>query len=128
MLDLEEINNTIEELENSRTTYENCLKLASLYIVRENINFKEKPNTDENKAVYNDVVKEYSDILPAYSDYCESKRKYQMNEIPAKKVLNEMENVCNEIVEFIKTLYSSSDIVEERQYLMKMISQLNNLY
>ena len=87
MLDLEEINNTIEELENSRTTYDNCLKLASLYIVRENISPKEKPDTDENKAIYNDVVKEYSDILPAYSDYCESKRKYQMNEIPSLQQL-----------------------------------------
>ena len=33
MLNIEEINNTIEKLENEETTYSNCSKLANLYIV-----------------------------------------------------------------------------------------------
>lgn len=128
MLNLEEINNTIAELENGRTTYDNCLKLASLYIVKQNIHQTEKSNTDDFKPVYDDVVKEYSDILPAYSEYKEAKRQYQMNEISIRKVLKEMENVCEEIIEFIRILYSNSDVAEERQKIVDMISQLDKLY
>ena len=35
MLNIAEIENTIQELENGNTTFDSCIKLASLYIVRE---------------------------------------------------------------------------------------------
>lgn len=128
MLNLEEINNTITELENGHTTYENCLKLASLYIVKQNLHREKKSDTGDFSRGHDDVVKEYSDILSAYSEYCDTKRRYQMNEISIRKVLQEMKNVCDEIVEFIRILYSNSDVAEERQQIVNMISQLDTLY
>lgn len=37
MLNLREIEQAIKDLENSPTTYNNCMKLASLYIVRDTL-------------------------------------------------------------------------------------------
>lgn len=37
MLNLREIEQAIRQLENSPTTYNNCMKLASLYIVRDEL-------------------------------------------------------------------------------------------
>lgn len=37
MLNLREIEQAIKELENSSTTYNNCMKLASLYIIRDEL-------------------------------------------------------------------------------------------
>lgn len=50
MLDLETINNTIEELEKQEITFDICSKLASLYIIRDNLTRKnghKKPQTDK---------------------------------------------------------------------------------
>lgn len=107
----------IEELEDSDTTYANVADLASLYIVKDRLN-----QSNDN------VTKELNDILPAYNVYRDVKRNYQLNGIDKSKVLQQLEFVCGELSEFICMLYSNSDLEEERQYLMKMISQLNNLY
>ena len=90
MLDFEEINNTIEELENGATTFDNCMKLASLYTVREYGNC----TSDETS-------KELHDILPMYSMYCTIKRKYQMRELSQDAVIRSVQDVCQEIKEFI---------------------------
>ena len=70
MLDLEEIDKTIQELENGETNFGTCQKLSYLYIVREHF--------AKNDA----VITEYNDILPNYSKYCEIKRKFKLNELP----------------------------------------------
>ena len=41
MLNLREVEEAIRELENSSSTYNNCMKLASLYIVRDELKQKE---------------------------------------------------------------------------------------
>ena len=69
MLDMNEIYNTIEDLENENLTFDICTKLASLYILRE----YNKP-ADE-------VITEYNDILPSYRKFCDIKRGYQLSEI-----------------------------------------------
>lgn len=49
MLDLETINNTIEELEKSdKLTFDICNKLASLYIIRENLYRSRNRNKSKN--------------------------------------------------------------------------------
>lgn len=126
MLNIDEINNTIEELENASTTFDTCSKLASLYIVREFYKKPENRNGRENTADVNrDVVKELNDILPQYRQYCEIKRKYQLNELPQEPVIKEMKQVCQELQEFVQTLYSNTDLPEERHILVDTLLALS---
>lgn len=118
MLNIEEINNTIEQLENGSTTFDSCQKLASLYIVRNcYLDSLSKVVSDKNTNDL-DVIKEYSDILPEYSRYCSIKRKYQLNELGKDVVLESLKCVCKEINEFIHTLYNSTDFSEERDIII----------
>lgn len=104
MLDIEQVSDTIKELEQSDTTFDNCIKLASLYIVRNNY------PTD-------DVSTELDDILPQYKRYCTIKRNYQLGNLSKDAVISAMDKVCKEITEFINSLYSHTDMQEERDLL-----------
>ena len=114
-MDISLIDRTIEELEDSDTTFPNCADLASLYIVR---NFY-KPKS------YSSVESELNDIAPSYKKYCDIKRKYQLNEITYDHVINSMRNVCREISEFIMTLYSNTESREERELLTNLLVSLS---
>ena len=114
IMDIKIINEMIEELEDSDTTYTNVEDLASLYIVREKLNV----STDN-------VVKELNDILPAYNVYKTVKRNYQLNGIDKLKVLRQLESVCRELKDFICRLYSNSDSPEEREIIFKTIKALD---
>ena len=114
MLDLQMIDNTIEELENGDTNFTNCQKLASLYIIKQ---FNQQPT--------HEVENELNDILPSYRQYQEVKRHYQLGEVSDIQVVNSLQVVCKEISEFIHTLYSSTDMQNERDVIQNMISQLN---
>ena len=110
-MDIKDINRTIDELEKDSTTFENCEKLASLYIVRDKFN----------------TQTEFDDILPQYTKYTDIKRRYQLGEVSEKLVEKQTKMVCKEISEFIRSLYSSTDIPEERTILKNMINGLQNL-
>lgn len=118
MLDLELVENTIKELENSDTTYNNCEKLASLYIIKD---------YHSKDTVQDEVTKELSDILPHYDIYCDKKREYQVNKVGEDVVLNALNIVCKEISEFMSVLYSSTDMPEERDKLVLLITDLQNI-
>ena len=121
-MNIQEIENTITELETSDTTFSNCQKLASLYIVRHY--YKGEPQSKMNST----VVKEFNDILPMYSEYCNIKRRYQLKELTSDAVIVAIKNVSREIKEFIKTLYANVDTPEEKEELTNMIAQLKTLY
>lgn len=121
MLDLQEIENTIEALENGVTTFDNCLKLASLYIVRQNINTQV---ADANNKV---IQQELDDILPQYRKYVEVKQRYQVGELTEIAVQKAIQSVCTEISEFIQVLYSSTDMQFERDAIKDMVSTLTTL-
>ena len=119
MLDLQEINDTIESLEESNTTFDVCNKLASLYIVREYM----------HKNTYiNNVETELKDILPKYREYCNIRRKYQLGEVEEIVVQNAMQYVCKEIKEFIQTLYTATYNDTERQLIKNLISELKEVF
>ena len=120
-MNIQEIENTITELENSDTTFSNCQKLASLYIVR-------KYYTIDTSQRSSKVIKEFNDILPMYSEYCKIKRKYQLNEVSEDVVLKAISEVSREIKEFIKTLYANVDTKREKEELTNMIAELKTLY
>lgn len=117
MLNKQEINNTITQLENGDTTFDNCIKLAALYTVR---NYFITNDSKQEES----VTKELSDILPQYKIYCAVKRKYQMGEATDFRVIKAMGDLCLEISEFFSTLYSSTDMPEERQEISKLIGEL----
>ena len=128
MLNMEEIENTIETLQNGDTTFINCEKLASLYIVRDYysnaLNRLIGGQNGVEKTTEEDVRKEFTDILPHYDQYVRIKLQYQLGELSSQQVLNVLGKLCTEIREFIHTLYNSTDMPEERTLLKEMISQL----
>ena len=130
MLSLEEINNTIEDLENGSTTFDACAKLASLYIVRDNLLHKQTETGEqkEESQLEDHVESELNDILPQYKTYCEVKRRYQLNEVTEKAVYTSMQDVCREIHEFISILYSSTDTTKEREMIKNLIDQLHGTF
>ena len=115
-MDIRIINEMIEELEDSDTTYANVTDLASLYIVRD-------------KLCYIDtIVKELNDILPAYTVYKHIKRDYQLGKADKSKVINQMKYVCKEISELICTIYNNSDLEEERELILETLKNLKCKY
>ena len=112
MLNIDEVNNTIAELENGETTFDACIKLASLYTVKEHFDCNDE------------VVEEYNDILPQYRHYVEVKRKYQLGEVAETALEKQTMLVCKEISEFIQSLYSSTDMPTERNIIQDMINSL----
>lgn len=120
MLDINLIDETIKELENEDTNFSNCQKLASLYTVKE---FYEK-----HLQTADQVQLELHDILPQYNRYCEVKKKYQLGEVASEQVLDSMMLLCQEIEEFLHTLYSSTDIEPERQQLRGLIQSLSTSF
>ena len=119
MLDLQEINNTIESLENGITTFDVCNKLASLYIVREYM---------QKSAHNNNVETELKDILPRYREYCDIRRRYQLGEVGEIAVQNAMQYVCKEIKEFMQSLYTSTYNDSERAMLRNLIADLKEVF
>ena len=109
MLDANVITSTIAELEEGQTTYDNCLKLAALYIIRDNMD------------VDKEVETELGDILPQYRRHQEIKRKYYFNEVSPEAVNQSMSYLCTEIEEFLHTLYSSTNSETERNILKIML-------
>ncbi len=115
IMDIKAIEDNIKELENSITNVDNVQELACLYIVRDNL-LKQDTNI---------VEQELNDILPAYKKFCITKTKYQMQEVTEDAVVHDMKIVCQELKEFILSLYSNSDFYKERQPLIKMLDSLH---
>jgi hypothetical protein len=128
MLNIEEINNTIEELENGITSFDSCLKLASLYIVRENYKREDLPYGNSEIRGVTEVEQELNDILPQYTRYCDVKRQFQLKLVEKSSVIHYLELLCGEIREFIETLYSSTDFPEERHIIVGMLTEISNEY
>lgn len=121
-MDLYLIDSTIEELEQGETTFTNCERLASLYIIKEH--YQKYPLV--LRGLYDDVEEELNDIAPQYKMYCDIKRDYQLGKTTKEAVINSMRGVCKEIEEFIRILYSSSDMPEERELLKQLINKIYN--
>lgn len=116
MLDIQEIKNTIKQLENEPTTFATCQKLANLYTVLDHIE-ESKPKVDK-------VVNEYSDILPSYNSYCATKRKYELNEMTEDALQLSMKTLCQEIGEFLQVIYSNTETEFERNEFKSMMKSL----
>ena len=124
MLDLELIEETIDELEQDVTSFENCEKLASLYICRmANKNANMKLSDTSNDVSYNNEYIELSEILPAYIKYVDTKKRYQQFEVVDKMLIYAMTDLCREITEFIGDLYHNTETEAERKLIIDMINE-----
>lgn len=117
-MDLKEINDMIDEIESKETSLSNIRNLSALYTVKNHL---------VGSKTYDSIVKELNDILPSYLNYIDVKRKYQLKEITEVNVLLQLGNVCQEIKEFIQTLYSGTDTPEERDIIKKLITDLKEI-
>ena len=106
MLNLEEINNTISELEQGETTFDACIKLSALYTVRDKLL---TPQTE--------VENELDDILPVYRKYVDVLKAYQMGNSSDSALSDCMQLLCQEIQEFIISLYSSTQDKKFSHYI-----------
>lgn len=50
-----------------------------------------------------------------------------MGEISEAAIEKQVKAVCKEVEEFIRTLYSSTDMPIEREYIKKMVNGLQNI-
>lgn len=112
-MNLREITDTIEELENGNTTYDNCIKLSALYTVRDNLK--------------SDTEKELNDILPQFRMYVAVKRKYQLKELSKDDLIFAMKSMCRDIEEFIDTLYNNTELPEERELIKVMLENARSV-
>lgn len=117
-MNIQDIEESIRELEDSQTTFSNAFKLASLYILKEHLKPTLKPTEDN-------VERELSDILPQYKRYIEVKREFQLGEVNETKVLEVLGYLGQEIKEFLQILYASTSSPEERKILINIYTTLN---
>lgn len=125
MLDIREVDQTIKELENGKTTFDTCAKLADMYIIRKY--FATSKEMQEESGYGNpDVKKELRDILPSYREFCDLKKHYKNGEISEKPVLNALDKMCTEIYEFMMELYEHTDMQQEKEALEDLIKDLHD--
>ena len=118
MIDLGMIEDTIEDLEQEPLTLDLCEKLATLYICRDNA--KSRLNRKIERS--DEALNELNDIIPSYKKYVETKTRYQKYEVVEQMVIIAMQNLCDEITDFISELYHNTETEAERAIIIKMIN------
>lgn len=118
MIDLGMIEDTIEDLEQEPLTLDLCEKLATLYICRDNA--KSRLNRKIERS--DEALSELNDIIPSYNKYVETKKRYQKYEVVEQMVIIAMQNLCDEITDFISELYHNTETEAERAIIIKMIN------
>lgn len=118
MIDLQAIEDTIYDLEQEPLSLDLCEKLATLYICRDNA----KSRLNRPTEALNGVLDELRDILPAYNKYVETKTRYQKYEVVEQMVIIAMQNLCDEITDFVSELYHNTVSSAERQIIIDMIN------
>ncbi len=122
MLDLQLIEETIQELEQEPTSYENCNTLASLYICREINKNRNMSLLDTSESVSHDMLT----ILPSYNKYIDTKRRYQQYEVVDSMLTYAMDNLCSEIIELVADLYHNTETEAERALIVEMINNMRS--
>ncbi len=110
------IEENLQMLSNSDTTFENVQELAMLSIAHDYLQNRSERTTDSVRAELNDIV-------PSYDKYKEIKRKYQMGESSKESVINSLQRVCKEIYEFLLILYSNTDFQDERNCIQNLLEK-----
>lgn len=119
MVDITTIEDTLDELVNDApTTFETCEKIAHLTITRDLLKSRLNRTPEGSERALNEL----HDILPSYNKYVDTKRRYQKYEVVEQMVVIAMQNLCDEIVEFVSELYHNTETDIERAIIVKMIN------
>ncbi len=113
---LADVNETINELQNSDFSLSNVRNLSALLNVREHLQ-----NVTQSKP--DSLEQELNDILPQYKNYCEIKRQYQLGKVTDDSVVSAMRQVCKEVKEFLLILYQNTDTKIERNMIKRMLEE-----
>ena len=113
-MDIKMIQEAITELENGNTTMDAIVDLANLYIVVDHLTTIKS----------NNVEKEIGDIMPAYNNYVDVKRRYQRKEISEGAVVKALNSLCVEIEELIGIIYSNTDMNRERKCINDLAEKI----
>ena len=123
MVDITTIEDTLDELVNDApTTFETCEKIAHLTITRDLL----KSRLNRTREGSERVLNELHDILPSYNKYVDTKKRYQKYEVVEQMVVIAMQNLCDEIADFIITLYRNTESAEEREAIETMIDEIRS--
>jgi len=123
MVDITTIEDTLDELVNDApTTFETCEKIAHLTITRDLL----KSRLNRTREGSERVLNELHDILPSYNKYVDTKKRYQKYEVVEQMVVIAMQNLCDEIADFIITLYRNTESTEERETIETMIDEIRS--
>lgn len=115
-MDLQIIEDNIKLLESQATTVENVQDLANLYTVYDKLRFK--------NPVKDSTFEELNDIMPAFDGYIEAKKLYQLGQANEDAVKHNLKLLCQELTEFIETLYTNTTSRKERLLLLYMTKGL----
>lgn len=113
-MDISIINDAIRSLELEEENFENISELASLYTVRNNMT--------QMSSFSNEV----SDIFPSYKKYCNCKKRYQLGQTNEGEVIHDLKLLGKEISEFLFSLYSGTDMLKERKYIIEELTSILN--
>ena len=116
-MNLAEVNEAIQELQESSLTLSNARNLSALLNVRDYLQNSAQSFPDN-------LEHELNDILPQYKNYCEVKRRYQLNQASDDDIVIAMRSVCKEVKEFLLILYQNTDTKIERIMLIYMVSEV----
>ena len=117
-MNIEQIKNEIDVLENSALTSENARDLASLYII------KSEYENNHKVSITTNTQKELNDIFPSYLKYVEAKKDYQFGKANDDFLIHSFNMLCQEVGEFLTSLYASTDMVKERKSFKNMIKNI----
>ena len=73
-----------------------------------------------------DTQKKLDDILPAYNEYLNYKIKYQLGELDETPMLGSFKFLCQELQDFILSLYSGTDTYKERKGLQATLKKVQS--
>ena len=118
---LADVNEAINELQNSDFSLSNVRNLSALLNVREHLQ-----NVTQSKP--DSLEQELNDILPQYKNYCEIKRQYQLGKVTDDSVVSAMRQVCKEVKEFLLILYQNTDTKIERTMIKNMVSDVQETF
>lgn len=115
-MDIQVIEDNIRILEDSETTVETVEELANLYTVYDRLKYKQ-PRTVSSQD-------EFNDILPAFNTYIEARRQNQLGNTNEELVQHSLKLLCQELKEFIETLYANTGSRKERLSILYLTKEL----
>ena len=106
----------IQDMKSKEPTPQNMRDIALLELWLSSNTQKAVPNVSTVK-----IQNEINDILPAYVEYIEVKRKRMLKEVTDEKVLFTLQTLVNELQDLIEMIYRNTETCEEREILTRFL-------